>query len=128
MLYAGLVALMLANTNLRALVGNRIYPTLVPKTTTPTYPLIVYNDVSSTTDVMIDLTAITSKRIQFDCRSTSYVDAKNCQAALHNLFDGLTTTLSDGTVLQFTEASNDIDLFDDHDLVYRAVSDWIFQF
>ena len=129
MLFQGLITLIAATPAIRVLVGNRVYPTVVPKTLTPVYPIIVYQDVSASTDVALDLSAINYKRLQFDCRSTSYVDTKTLQNALHNLFDALNNvTLSDGTRLKYVECGVDIDLFDKDDMVYRAVSDWTFQF
>jgi hypothetical protein len=127
MLETGIVALMAADTTLTGLVGNRTYPTIMPQNAR-SFPCVVYTDVSADTIVNLDRTAVSFKRIQFDCRSTNYADTKAVQAELHNLFDAYQGTLSDGTVVLYVERGIDMDQYDKDAKIYRAISDWTFQF
>jgi hypothetical protein len=127
MICTGIVSYLLADTTLAGLVGNCIYPTMMPQNSS-TFPAIVYTDVSANTDVNLDLTAVQFKRIQFDCRDISYLNTKTIQDRLHFLLDGFTGALPDGMVIKYVACGTDIDLYDKDSHVYRAVSDWTFQY
>jgi hypothetical protein len=127
MLEQGIVAHLSADTTLLGMVGTRIYPTMMPQNAN-TFPAIVYTDVSASTDVNLDLSAVSFMRIQFDCRGNTYADSKNVAAKLHTLFDAYQGTLPDGTVVRYTECGVSMSQYDKDARIYRQIEDWTFQY
>ena len=76
----------------------------------------------------MDGSAETVKRIQFDAWGTTYADVKNIQQALHNLLDGFSGVLSDGTAVRGTFRGVELDEFENDSLTYRTLTEYSFHF
>jgi hypothetical protein len=118
--------LLLADTTVSGKVGTRIYPVVLP--TDCAYPAITYQLISDTSSPTLTSTGQQQKRVQIDCWSKTYLEAKQLQTAVRAVLDGFAGALSDGTLIQNCQHDNAVDFFEDSALVHRAMSDYILQF
>jgi hypothetical protein len=126
MIQEGIVSLLSNSVAVTALVSTRTTPVVLPPN--PQYPALTYTDISFVTDSLLQGPGPNAKRVRLDCWGKSYADAKALQQAVHSVFDGFTGTLSDGTVVQETALSNEIDFFESDSRVYRCLTEYIFYF
>jgi hypothetical protein len=122
MIEAGLYSLLTANAGLTALVGNRIYPVLVPEP--PTYPCLSYQVVASHSTYTFEGKQLGSKLFQFDAWGTSFSDCKNILNALRNALDTYQGTLTDGTRVLCALSEQEIDQFEEDSRVYRSLAEY----
>lgn len=100
MLEVGLYQQMKADTGVSGFVSGRIFSTLMPKN--PTYPVIVYNTVT-TTDLGYHsqgASGLRMKRIQFDAYAKDHYTTISVCDALRTLFQSFRGVLNDGTNVQ----------------------------
>jgi|SRR5579884_495242 len=124
MLEQGITALL--NGSIAALVGNRVYPVTIPEGAE--LPCLSYQVVSGASEYALDGSAETEKTIQFDAWGTTYADAKTIQKALHDLLDGYSGTLADGTQVKGTFRGLELDDFQSEARVYRSLTEYTFQY
>lgn len=119
----GLHDLLLNDPSVSSLAVNRIYPVLMKEKSKQ--PSIVYQTISMTpVDSLDGQNALTKKRIQFDCYSTTYGEVKRLEAAVISALAGFRGTLSDGTVVQSLMLSLSVDLYEQDSLLYRVTLDF----
>jgi hypothetical protein len=124
MLCEGLYSLLSGSAELTAIIGNRITPAVLPKN--PTFPAITFQQISDRTTVNLDGSATNVVRIEIDCWAQTYLAAAQAQKALHDLLDGYTGTLSDGTVVKYTGSMQGPDIFEHDSLLFRTSVDFFF--
>lgn len=110
----GLFAVLSGNTGVNALVGtdpSRIYPVLAPES--PTYPYIVYHDISEVVPNAMGsgTTDIVRRRYQFDCYGETDTDCRTLAAAVIAALDRYQGT-SSGVVIQDVYRMGVTDIFD----------------
>lgn len=114
----GIYNLLATDPTITPLVSGRVTPVILPKS--PALPAITFFLVVSTSVVNLDATAVNTVRVEIDAWSKSYLEAKQIQAALHNLLDGWSGTLSDGTRVLEASSNDNPDFFEKDSLLYRA--------
>lgn len=107
-------------TTLAALIGTRVYPSLLPQNAT--YPAVSYRRVSSERPpVMGDDTGIVRARFQFDVWATSYsgmIAVKELVREAMQRYSGTATV----TILE-TFILMDMDLYEDDTRIHHGVID-----
>ena len=126
MLEQGLNQLLSADPGVSALVGQCVYPVIIPENAT--YPCVSYQVISATAEYTLGSAVEVTKRVQFDAWSQAYADTKFVQTALHNLLDGFNGSLPDGTVVKGAFRDVEIDFFEQYSRTYRAVSEYVFHY
>lgn len=102
-------------TAVTALTGLRIYPLMAPDAVQ--YPYVTYQRVSSEREYALGgYSSVEKPRIQVDCYSTSYTQAKALSSAVH-------TTLRSATAFAAT-LEVDYDLFEDVPGLFRVTQDF----
>lgn len=124
MLVEGLYALLTNSTALKAIVGNRITMSVLPKN--PTFPAITFKVISGVPTINLDQTATTVSRVEIDCWAMNYLPAAQAQQALHTLLDGFIGTLPDGTSVIYTTTQDGPDFYEPDSLLYRSSLDVFF--
>ena len=120
MIELGIVALLIEDTGVSALVEDRIYPTVLPPV--PTFPAITYEMMPSKEAQLLDGTiSEQTLPIRIKCHGLSYLDALNVAGAVHNLLDTYQGKLPDGTVSQVTERGSGQDFYLADQKVYGKV-------
>lgn len=127
MIEEGLTSLLLASNQLQQLVGDRIYPVLVPESSP--YPCISYQTISEVSDNTSDgPSGYVDRRIQVDAWGKSYPDVRHAQDAVRQAIEGFSGTLSDGTVVMSVRSVNSFDGFESDARIYRSSADYIVTF
>jgi hypothetical protein len=120
MLIEGLVARLIANAAVLAIVGDAIQPEPAPEDLS-LYPLITYKVASDvTTYNMQGEDGLVTSRVIFTCHGVRYGDARLLALAVKPVLSNFAGTLSDGTVIDGIEIANISDGFDDGSRVYRT--------
>ena len=120
MLTNGLVASLLANSAVSAIVGTRIQPIPAPEDLSQ-YPCVTYqvaSDVSGYTLTGTD--GVTTSRIIFDCFGLRYLDARTLALAIKAALTAYRGTLPDGTEVFETQIVNMVDAWDDGSRISRT--------
>lgn len=121
-----LFSFLVADTDLTALVGQRIYPLLLPQQ--PTTPAISYQRISTTPLYALNGNQqLTKVRIQFDIFGATLADAKSVAEALHSRLDayrGLMGSVQVGSVFRASE----MDLYDPSVESFRVSTDYLIVF
>ncbi len=118
MLPDGIVAFLLTQATITAVVNNRIQPIPAPEDLSQ-YPLITYQSPSDVSENANDgPVGVTTMRIVFDCLAQRYLDARNLARALKLVLNGFSGTLPDGTNILLAESANLVDRFDDGSRIY----------
>jgi hypothetical protein len=113
MITNGLVSLLLSDSTIAGIAGNRIQPIPAPETLSD-FPCIAYQVASDVSDyTLTSPTGVTMTRVVFDCLAQRYLDARNLALAVKAALTAYQGTLPDGTVVYFTEIVNLVDGFDD---------------
>lgn len=124
----GLVAHLLADSPVAAIVSNRIHPSAVPQGGAT--PAIVYNRISSLRDVDMDGPMdFIQVRLRIDCWSTSYGGAKDLASAVRVALNGVglaSPKLLGAVPVQLVHLENDSDVsvFEGDQMDYRVSQDW----
>jgi hypothetical protein len=126
MLEQGLVALLLANTGVSALVATRIYPVQGPPDN-PVYPYATYQDITASTDYAFDGSELVTRRIQLAYWGLAYGDGAALMIAMRNALSGYVGTLPEGTRVLFSKHMNWMNNFDVDSRSYRSVDEYEFQ-
>jgi hypothetical protein len=118
MLPDAIVAFLLTQATITAVVNNRIQPIPAPEDLSQ-YPLITYQSPSDVSENANDgPVGVTTMRIVFDCLAQRYLDARNLARALKLVLNGFSGTLPDGTDILLAESANLVDRFDDGSRIY----------
>jgi hypothetical protein len=118
MLPDAIVAFLLTQATITAVVNNRIQPIPAPEDLSQ-YLLITYQSPSDVSENANDgPVGVTTMRIVFDCLAQRYLDARNLARALKLVLNGFSGTLPDGTDILLAESANLVDRFDDGSRIY----------
>jgi hypothetical protein len=114
----GFVALLLQQSSISTVVGDRIQPVPAPEDLSQ-YPLITYQSPSDTPlDQNCDgPSGVTESRIVFDCLAKRYLDARNLARAVKSALNGFTGNLPDFTHIEDVETGM-VDRFEDGSRIY----------
>ncbi len=126
MLEAGLVNLLITDATVSAIIGNRCYPVCVPETAV--WPCLSYSVITSTCQYSLENSVITTKRIQLDGWSDSYLVAKQTIDAVRNVLSGFQGTLNDGTIITGAFEIMGMDLYEEYARKYRVLSEYEINF
>jgi hypothetical protein len=103
--------------------GNRVRPMLLPEGSD--LPAIVYSQVASNYVISLDgLNPLQMKRFQLDCYGANAPAAKNLAMAVHNLLDGFSGTLDEGTNVESCFPNQDVDTFEFDPMNFRVACDF----
>lgn len=125
----GLVAELLADAGVAAIVGTRVHPGAVPQN--GSLPAIVYQRISSIRDVdMSGPQSFTQVRIQVDCWHTSYAGAKSLADAVRSALNGVginspKTLGAEPVQLVYLENDQDLSEREGDRIEWRVSQDWI---
>ena len=122
MIEAGIVALVTADATMTGLIGNRMYPVLLPEPTV--YPCLSYQVVTASSMFALDRTQIATKRFQFDAWGANYGDCKSVLVALDGLLNGYSGVLADGTRVLVAISIQELDQFESDGRVYRSIAEY----
>jgi len=110
MIEKGLVTYLSSDSNITALVSDRIYGSRMPQS--PTYPNIVYSRISADRDRTVEgANGIERARIQLDCRARTYGEAKDLAAAVIDSIEDYSGLMGTITV-RHVAIDNDNDFYD----------------
>ena len=123
---SGLYSYLISNAGVIAVLGDRLYPVVVPES--PTFPVAAFSVLSKVPVYTADgNSGFINYRVQFDTYGNTYADAKAVQFAITTAIDSYTGTLPDGTVVGNVMQVSARDLYDSDARVYRTLSDFIIQ-
>lgn len=122
MIEDGIVALLRADATVTGLIGNRIYPVIVPEPTV--YPCLSYQVVSASPEATLDSSDRGSKRVQVDAWGTSYADCKRVLLAVRKVLHLFRGPLPDGTRALVIRHVLELDEFESDGRVYRSLADY----
>jgi len=112
MLKKGLKDLLIADSNIAAIVGNRVRVGRLPQDSD--FTTVVFRFVASEFATGVGgVNATQLRRVQVDCWGKTPKDADELAQAVHNLLDGYRGVLSEGTTVQASLPSGDVDLLDE---------------
>ena len=116
---------LIANAGLTALIGTRIYPSVLPQT--PTLPAVVYQTISDVREMLHDgPQGLPVARIQYDCWGVSYTSARNTANALRTAADGYRGAMG-ASAVGFASVLNMIDTYEPVTQRYRTLVDVLIQ-
>jgi hypothetical protein len=108
-----IVATLSAHAPTIALVGQSLYPMVVPQSHTPGDPALTYRIISSLHDTNIaKASGMRSTRVRFRISSAVQGDVEACLEVLRQLFQGLIGPLS-GLPICFVTLENEVDDYDE---------------
>lgn len=113
------------DSNITAIVGQRIYPVKLPQEVT--IPAIRFSRVSTTGRIITHSGSadVAKSRYQFSCYAEDILTAKNISEKIRQLFHGQTFEENGEEVFNAT-AVNEVDLYDDDLDEFNVVLDIIF--
>lgn len=107
-----------------ALVGARVYPTLMPQK--PTLPALVYTEISNVPDyVMGGQSGIAGARYQIDSYATSLSAVKALAEQVRLALSGFRGTLVD-VIIDHVEKQNSTTLYEEETALHRVTADYLF--
>jgi hypothetical protein len=117
----GLVDYLLAYTPLTVLIGERVYPLILPQD--PTLPALVYQRIGSVPEYsQSGYAGLTSARMQLTCWGTTLVSAKNTAEQVRLALGGYKGPMGMSTVgASFIE--NEMDDLDEETGLFRVIMD-----
>lgn len=127
MIETNLVALLLADEGVSALISDRLRAVYLPETRE--YPTVTYQVVSGSsarTHQPVDV--IRTKRVQIDCWSDRYSEAKSVEQAILTVLDGFTGCFEDGTRVIGCLRTMTIDHFETAPRLYRVTNEYEIQY
>lgn len=126
MIEAGLFTLFSQDAGVSAVVGDRIYPMLLP--TSVRMPAITWQIVAGQTKPGLKTRGMQRWRLQVDCWGKTYLDAANARKAVIKLLDLHNAQLSDGTYLQAAVFIQPIDFYSGGDELFRLGAEFYLYF
>lgn len=126
MIEAGLFTLLSQDPGVSAVVGNRIYPMLLP--TGSARPAITWQIVAGQTKPGLDTRGIHRWMFQFDCWGDAYLDAAQARDALIKALDLRNAQLSDGTYLQAAVFIQPLSFYSDENELFRLGAEFYMYF
>ena len=108
----------LASGTIAAIVGTRVYPSLLPQT--PTYPALTYQRISNT--AQNGSTALRQSRWQVNCWATTYIGAQALATVVKAAMEEWTDT-DQAPMVKMCQVVNEIDDYDDEVDVHRVIVD-----
>jgi hypothetical protein len=125
----GLVAHLLADGTVAAIISNKVHPGAIPQN--GTLPAIVYNRISSLRDVdMGGPSSFVRVRMRVDCWHTSYAGVKALADAVRAALNGVglaspKTLGAEPVQLVYLDDDGDLSEFEGDRRDYRVTQDWI---
>ncbi len=120
MLTTDLVAYLLTQTAVTAIVGTRIQPIPAPEDLSQ-YPVVTYQQVSYVPEYSNDGPInVSQSRIVFECHAVRYLDAHALAQAVAESLSGFSGTLPIGTKVYLAEIANRQDQFNTDARIYSA--------
>ena len=127
MIETNLVALLLADEGVSALISDRLLAVYLPENRVyPTATYQVVSGLSARTQQPGDV--IRTKRVQIDCWSDRYSEAKCVEQAIMSALDGFTGCFEDGTRVIGCFRTTTIDHFDTAPRLYRVMNEYEIQY
>ncbi len=124
MIEQGIHDLLLADTAVSGLIGNRLYPLMLPEAAM--FPAASYQLISAIEQYTLDgPLGLTQARLQIDAWGQTYGSAKILAAAIHAVLNGYDGTLDEGTAVFEIERDQATDGFDPNSRLYRVQSDFM---
>lgn len=125
MMESDLVAFLLSQSSLQALIASRLYPVIIPEALSQ-FPCVTYQVVSSVPEYTNDgPTGLTVARVQFDVWGQAYGDCKAVASALQQLLDGYAPGPMGSTFISAIWMTNRAtDSFDQDARLYRSSADY----
>ena len=128
MIEEGIVALLLADAGVTALIGRRITALILPQDST-CYPALTFQNIASLPpQFALDGTEVDMMRLQFDAFGRSYGEAKRVLNAVRNVLNAFAGVLSDGSRILFSYEAQSIDHFENNTKIYRSLSEYVIEF
>ena len=128
MLTNGVVAYLLTQTAITAIVNQSIQPIPAPEDLSQ-YPLITYQSPSDVSDNANDgPVGVATSRIVFDCKALRYLDARNLALVVKAAFNGYSGMLPDGTRVFLAESVNLVDRWEDGSRISCTAVHVLFQY
>lgn len=125
MIETAIFTLLSTTAAVTALVGNKIYPVVLPNDFPASeLPAVTYQTVSASTDMNLDRSALETKRIDINVFAARYLDAKNVQAAIADVLTGFSGELSNGVNVLEIVPGVQIDDFSNTAQVYRVLTEY----
>jgi hypothetical protein len=119
----GIYAYLSTQANIISLVGDRIYPTLLPQI--PTLPAIVFFNMGSDPIRKINgAPDLVSTEFQFHCFATELREAKLISKALRDSLESYVGLMGDSTVRAVLCSSEGMDDYDDVPNDFRVISEY----
>ncbi len=128
MLTNGVVAYLLTQTAITAVVNHGIQPIPAPEDLSQ-YPLITYQSPSDVSENANDgPVGVANSRIVFDCKALRYLDARNLALAVKAALNGYSGMLPDGTRVFLAESVNLVDRWEDGSRISCTAVHVLFQY
>ena len=128
MLTNGVVAYLLTQTAITAIVNQSIQPIPAPEDLSQ-YPLITYQSPSDVSDNANDgPVGVATSRIVFECKALRYLDARNLALAVKAALNGYSGTLPNGTRVFLAESVNLVDRWEDGSRISCTAVHVLFQY
>ena len=128
MLTNGVVAYLLTQTAITAIVNQSIQPIPAPEDLSQ-YPLITYQSPSDVSDNANDgPVGVATSRIVFDCKALRYLDARNLALAVKDALNGYSGTLPNGTRVFLAQSVNLVDRWEDGSRISCTAVHVLFQY
>jgi len=128
MLTNGVVAYLLTQTAITAIVNQSIQPIPAPEDLSQ-YPLITYQSPSDVSDNANDgPVGVATSRIVFDCKALRYLDARNLALVVKAALNGYSGILPDGTRVFLAESVNLVDRWEDGSRISCTAVHVLFQY
>lgn len=125
----GLVAELLADSGVSAVVGTKVHPGAIPQG--QSLPAIVYNRISTPRDVALGGPVnVVGIRFRIDCWHTSYASVKALAAAVRSALNGLAFSSprqlgSEPVDAVYLVEEQDLAVYDGDQRDHRVTQDWI---
>jgi len=123
----GIVAFLIADASVGAVVDNRIYPMMIPQGAT--LPCITFQRISTPRIVTHDSSGATgdliSPRFQFDAWGVTQKSVKEISDVIRKVLHGKTGALAGGVSIRAALADAEEPEFDPDSELYRSRSDYI---
>ena len=122
----GIVAFLIADADIHAVVEDRIYPMMIPQGAT--LPCLTYQRISTPRILTHDTSGatgdLTSPRFQFDAWAETQKETKAISDALRKVLNGKTGAMG-GVTIRAALAENEVPEYDPDSELYRGRSDYI---
>lgn len=129
MIKQGIYSLLVGNSAVAALIGDRLYPVIIPPEQS-TYPAATYAFLAGgPPEWTLDKRQLNHGTLQLDAYANSYAECDQVLSAFSDVLNGLAnTTLTGGARILFAECTNDSDHFEDNGRVYRSIAEYDIQY